>query len=98
MNQAVSGSGMQLLRSAVQVDDLEEPISFVKGVLDKLDKVELLRYYRIGDFGEKDDEGILKLVKNIAKKKSWFKTERVDSGKTGKDRKPLMKTVNVPDE
>ena len=59
-------------------------MSFVKGVLQKLVKVEVLRYYRIGDFGEKDDEGIKKLVQNIAKKKGWFKTEKVSSGKTDK--------------
>lgn len=98
MAQAVQGSGLQLLRSAVQVDDLEDPLSFVKAVLQKLDKVEVLRYYRIADFGEKDDEGMKKLIQNISKKKGWFQKEQVKSGKTDKKGNQLTKTVQVADE
>lgn len=82
----------------MQVDDLTDPLSFAKGVLSKLDKVEVMRYYRIADFGEKDDEGLLKLVQSIAKKKEWFRQETVSTGKKDKKGRELTKTMKIPDE
>lgn len=93
------GSDTQAVRSAVQVEDIENPEQYVRTIVAKIEKVELLRYYRIADIGDKSsDEGLEKLLTQIAKKKSWTRKVQVDSGKTGKDGKPLVKTQSVPDQ
>lgn len=89
----------QAIRSAVQVEDIDDPELYARTVISKIDKVELLRFYRIPDFGDKEsDEGVTSLLQHIAKKKNWFAKVQVDTGKTDKHGKPLIKTQNVPDK
>ena len=100
MAQSISGgTDTQAVRSAIQVEDIEDPEQYVRTIIAKIEKVELIRYYRIADIGDKEsDEGLEKLLVQIAKKKGWTKKVQVDSGKTGKDGKPLVKSVTVPDQ
>lgn len=100
MAQSITGgTDTQAVRSAVQVEDIENPEQYARTIVAKVEKTDLLLYYRIADIGDKDTkEGLEKLLYFIAKKKSWFKKVQVDSGKTGKDGKPALKTVSLPDQ
>jgi nuclear GTP-binding protein len=57
-------TGIQQVRSALQVDEIENPIQASEDILNKVEKVELLRHYRIGNF-----EDITGLLEQIALKK-----------------------------
>jgi hypothetical protein len=45
-----SSDGSVQIRSALQVDEIENPKEAAASILDKVEKVELLRHYRIADF------------------------------------------------
>ena len=68
-----SGDGTRQVRSALQVDEIEDPIEAAKDVCAKVEKVELLRHYRIGNF-----ENIDQLLENLAIKKGLVTTEKVE--------------------
>ena len=51
---------MRFLRSAIQIDDISSPQTIIPAVLSKIDKNELLVYYRISDYS--DHNRFLELV------------------------------------
>ena len=73
-------------------------MSYLPAIVEKIDKVELLRFYRIADFGEKNSEGLAELTAAVAKKKGWFKKVEIKLDKTDKKGNPMRKTVNEPDQ
>ena len=54
------GTTIQAIRSAVLVDDLQEPIKMIPDIMQKLDKEEILRHYRIANY--KDIDHMLELI------------------------------------
>ena len=55
---------MRFLRSALQVDEIENPAGMIPSVLAKVEKPEILRHYRIADF-----DSVPKLLELLAFKK-----------------------------
>lgn len=56
---------MRMLRSALQVDELTNPEKVIPSILAKIDKMEIIRHYRIADFGD----SVPKLLELVAVKK-----------------------------
>ena len=68
------------IRSAIQVDDIIDPIAAVTQLLEKVEKSEFLRHYRIGSFKTAED-----LVELVAKKKGMVEQIKTpDEKKKGK--------------
>jgi hypothetical protein len=71
-------SSIQQMRSAVQVDDLTDPVSLVPEILEKLEKEEILRHYRIASYKDTNHmleliavkKGLVDTIKNEKKKKT----------------------------
>ena len=55
---------MRFLRSALQVDEIEDPISLIPSVLTRVEKPEIMRHYRIAHF-----DSVEKLLELLAFKK-----------------------------
>lgn len=64
-----SSHNMRMLRSSLQVDDLANPELVIPSILERVQKFELLRHYRIADF----NDDINKLLELVAIKKSIMK-------------------------
>mmetsp|Transcript_16524 Transcript_16524/g.28074 ORF Transcript_16524/g.28074 Transcript_16524/m.28074 type:complete len:335 (-) Transcript_16524:224-1228(-) len=62
-----NGEGTKIVRSALQVDEIEDIEEAAKSVVDKIEKVELLRHYRIGNY-----ENLQGLLEQIAHKKGFI--------------------------
>jgi len=77
------------LRSAVQVDDLLDPIEPIAHLLTKIAKSEILRHYRIGNYNN-----INELLDQIAKKKGLVDTKVLV--KANKKKKIDEKTESTP--
>lgn len=45
----------KIIRSSVQVDDIMDPVSAVSELIDKIDKCEILRIYRIPNYNTIDE-------------------------------------------
>jgi len=45
-----SGTSAQIIRSAVQVDDLIDPVAYMAELVEKIEKTEILRHYRIANY------------------------------------------------
>ena len=75
------------MRSALQVDEIMYPIEAVEELKKKIEKTEILRFYRIGNF-----TSTLEMLEQIAKKKGLVeykdvttdKIENVNTTKSGK--------------
>ena len=61
---------MRFLRSALQVDEIENPAGMIPAVLAKVEKPEILRHYRIADF-----DSVPKLLELLAFKKGLTMAE-----------------------
>jgi len=70
----------QILRSCLNVDELEDPFGPVKFLMTQIDKTEILRFYRIGNFDDVET-----MLETIAQKKGL--TEKVEKEKTQKTKK-----------
>lgn len=64
-----ASNNMRILRSALQVDDLANPELLIPSILEKVDKFEVLRHYRIADF----NDDVTKLLELVAIKKGILK-------------------------
>lgn len=79
---------MRVLRSALQVDDIPNPENVVPSILAKVDRMEILRHYRIADFGD----SVQKMLELIAIKKCMFNSvekEQEAPVATGKKQKSI---------
>lgn len=47
--------GSRVVRSALQVDEIADPIAAVKSILDMVEKTEILLHYRIGNYESVED-------------------------------------------
>lgn len=60
LNNTEGANASQVLRSAVQVEDLQFPQQTLESILPKIDKSEVLRHYRIGNYT--NTESMLNLI------------------------------------
>jgi len=82
LQQDQAGGGTRVLRSALQVDDIVDPIQPVESLLEKIEKPEILRHYRIGNFSNATE-----MLEQIAKKKGLVDEvvqEQSQEGASGK--------------
>lgn len=73
-----SSHNMRMLRSSLQVDDLANPELVIPSILERVQKFELLRHYRIADF----NDDISKLLELVAVKKGIMKDAERQPGNT----------------
>lgn len=92
-------TGTRVIRSALQVEDIENVEEAASSVMEKVETVELLRHYRIGAFTDVNG-----LLEQIALKKGLVKREQVEvekrvnqlvTGKNGKKKKQTDKVAVV---
>ena len=78
------------IRSAMQVDDIIDPIKAVEQLFDKVEKSEFLRFYRIGAFKTAEE-----LSEQVAKKKGMVdQQKKFDAGgKKKKQEKAQIETI-----
>ena len=56
-----------ILRSAIKVEDIEDPFRTVEAIFARVAKEELLKYYRIGDFDSNEE-----FLGHIARKRGFL--------------------------
>lgn len=66
-------TGTRVIRSALQLEDIADAMGPLQSVMEKVQKAELLRHYRIGDF-----ETAQQLCEEVAKKKGFLTVEEVE--------------------
>lgn len=96
--------GTQVIRSALQVEQIENPLGPLKSIFEKIEKVELLRHYRIGGF-----ETVDQFLEQVARKKGFIEKVNVPTsevvntlvqkkGKMTKSSHKAVETIDVPDK
>ena len=92
---------MRILRSSLQVDELAHPEQVIPSILDRVDRFEILRHYRIADFND-DVSKLLELVavkKGILKEAAPSQIQQApaasDQDKKGKKKKKVEEAPKV---
>lgn len=75
MNNTEGANASQVLRSAVQVEDLQFPQQTLEQILPKIDKSEILRHYRIANYENTDS------MLNLIALKKGLVDQQVKTGK-----------------
>jgi nuclear GTP-binding protein len=81
----------KIIRSALQVEDLTDPIKALENVMAKVEKSEILRMYRIGNYQNTDE-----MLDQIAMKKGLVEQVRVDGKTEKKGKKSKSEKKDVP--
>ena len=68
------GKGTKVVRSALQVDEIAEPITAVNNLLGMVEKTEILLHYRIGNYEDVQD-----MLAQVAVKKGFVEMEEIPS-------------------
>lgn len=75
----------------MQVEDLPDPIAALEPVLAKIEKSEILRMYRIGNYQNTDE-----MLDQIAMKKGLTEQVRIDGKTEKKGKKSKSEKKEVP--
>jgi hypothetical protein len=81
----------KIIRSALQVEDLTDPMATLEQVMLKIEKSEILRMYRIGNYQTTDE-----MLDQIAHKKGLVEQVRVDGKIEKKGKKSKAEKKDVP--